>query len=65
MEINEMISDLVKDLRPVRPVWPIGFRMAAWVGVAVAAAIGLLMAVSVRRDLDLVRRYCEDNGHPR
>jgi len=51
-----MIDDLVKDLRPVRPVWPIGVRMAAWVGVAVAAAMGLLMAVSVRRDLDLVLR---------
>lgn len=51
-----MINDLVKDLRPVRTIWPFGARLAAWLSVAAAATVGLLLAVSARRDLDLMLR---------
>src|SRR5438270_25503 len=51
METNNMIGELVNDLRPVKTVRPAVVRMAAWTGLAVAGLAVFLTVVSARRDL--------------
>lgn len=55
-ETNDMIGDLVNDLRPVKPVRPAAVRMAAWAGAAVVGLAIFLTLITARRDLDAVRQ---------
>jgi hypothetical protein len=54
MNINDVINDLVKELQPVRPVRPFSVRYATWAAAVFAAVGALLLAISARRDPDIV-----------
>lgn len=54
MNINNVISELVKDLEPVRRLRPFSIRLATWTAAAFAGVGGLLLAINVRRNAEVV-----------
>lgn len=53
METNNVIDDLVKDLRPVKPIPPLTTRMGLWMTAGAIATSVLVFFVAAHRDLEL------------